>query len=222
MNQFKEDQLVMCGQVVDYVKDNEVAIAVSEVAAEQAAEVADFYEQVQGARGGTAKRTKELTEAAKTARTTLLALLPALLGPLSRIAGRLEDDDLLASATLTSKQLRKLRPLAFMGVTKSVLDSAARPDVVPELARQGLTAPVLKPLRDALTAFRTAQPAPRKTINERVAAGAALEDLVDALMVEVRQLDKDMEAFKLLNLRLYKGYRQARKLVTTGGEEERR
>ncbi|KAA9339754.1 hypothetical protein F0P96_03825 [Hymenobacter busanensis] len=152
---------------------------------------------------------------AKAAKKTLLELLPALLGPLSRIATRLQDNDLLASVTLTSKQLR---PLAFSGVVDSVLKSAARADVVPELAKQGLTATALKPLHAALEAFKTAQPATRKTINERMLAGAALEDLVDALMGEVRQLDADMKAFKLLNRALFDGYQQARKLVTTGGK----
>ncbi|SHJ49927.1 hypothetical protein SAMN02745146_3260 [Hymenobacter daecheongensis DSM 21074] len=217
MNKDKEDQLVMCGQVVDYVTENKDALAASEVAAEQADEVAEHYAQVEGARGGTAKRTKSLTADAKAAKKTLLELLPALLGPLSRIATRLQDNDLLASATLSSKQLRKLRPLAFVGVVDAVLASAARPDVVPELAKQGLTAKALQPLRDALATFKTAQPAARKTINERVVAGAALEELLDALMDEVRQLDADMKAFKLLDRELYNGYTQARKLVTTGG-----
>lgn len=144
-------------------------------------------------------------------------MLPALLGPLSSIATRLGDNGLLASATLTSKQLRKLRPLAFIGVAESVLKSAARPDVVPELAKQGLTAAALKPLHDALKVYKTAQPATRQTINERVLAGAALEELLAALMEEVRQLDADMKAFKLLNRALFDGYQQTRKLVTTGG-----
>jgi hypothetical protein len=179
--------------------------------------VADLYAQVEKGRGGTATRTNQLTEAAKTARATLLELLPALLGPLSRIAKKLADTTLLASVTLTSKQLRKLRPQGFLGVAKAVLDSAARADVAPELAKGGLTGPALKPLRDALTTFAKAQPAPRKTINERVLAGAALEDLLAELMEEVRELDEDMKAFKLLNPELYKGYRQARKIVDSGG-----
>lgn len=220
MKQYKEDQLVMCGQVVDYVTENKDAVAASEAAGEQAADVVALYARVAGARGGTAKRTKALSEEAKTARATLLELLPALLGPLARIAGRLEDDDLLASVTLTSKQLRKLRPLAFAGVVDSVLKSSARAEVVPELAKQGLKPATLQPLRDALAAFKKAAPAPRKTINERVVAGAALEDLLDALMVEIRELDADMKAFKLLDKELYAGYRQTRKLVTTGSRSE--
>ncbi|MCR5889738.1 hypothetical protein LRS06_18575 [Hymenobacter sp. J193] len=171
-----------------------------------------------GARGGTARRTNNLTADAKARKKELLELLPALLGPMSRIATRLQDHDLLASITLSSKQLRKLRPLAFVAVVNSVLTSAARTDVAAELSKQGLKPATLKPLRDALTAFQQAQPATRQTINERVVAGAALEDLVDDLMDEVRQLDADMKAFKLLNRPLYNGYQQARKLVDTGGK----
>ena len=217
MDQFKEDQLVMCGRVVDYLADNEGRVANSPMAAEQMAEVSTQYAKVDGARGGTAKRTKKLTEAAIAAQKELLDLLPALLGPLKRVATRLDDADLLASATLSGKQLRKLRPLAFMGVVGAVLGSAARADVAAELAKQGLTPKALTPLADALAAFRTALPATRKTIDERVLSGAALEDLVDELMVEVRTLDEDMQAFKLLDRKLYTGYTQARKIINSGG-----
>ena len=217
MNQEKEDQLVMCGRMVAYLAENDPAIAASEMAAAQAADVATLYGQVAGARGGTAKRTKLLTDAAKTARKELLDLLPGLVGPLGRVAARLGDADLQASAALTGKQLRKLRPLAFIGIVGAVLGSAARADVAPELAKQGLTPKALKPLAEALAAFRTAQPATRKTIDERVLSGAALEDLLDELMDEVRTLDEDMKAFKLLNRPLFDGYAQMRKIVNSGG-----
>lgn len=217
MDQFKEDQLVTCGKVVDYAAENADAIAASEIATEQVAVVTALYGKVSGARGGTAKRTKKLTAEAQAARTTLLDLLPALLGPFGRVAARLSDNDLLASVTLSGKQLRKLRPLAFIGVVGSVLGSAARADVAPELAKQGLTARALKPLADTLEAFRKAQPATRKTIDERVLSGAALEDLVNELMDEVRTLDEDMKAFKLIDRPLYDGYVQTRKIINSGG-----
>ena len=217
MEQYKEDQLVMCGRVVAYVAENADALGVSEIAAAQADEVTTLYHKVAGTRGGTAKRTQKLTEAAQTAKDTLLDLLPALLGPLNRVATRLADDDLKASVTLGTKQLRKLRPLAFTAVVGSVMGSAARADVAPELAKQGLTPKTLKPLADALEAFRTAQPAVRKTIDERVLSGAALEDLVDHLMDEVRALDEDMKAFKLLDRPIYDGYVQMRKIISSGG-----
>ncbi|MDO7873800.1 hypothetical protein Q5H93_03580 [Hymenobacter sp. ASUV-10] len=217
MDKFKEDQLVMCGRVVDYVTENADSIAASEIAAEQAAEVTKIYTKISGARGGTAKRTKKLTEAAETAHTTLLDLLPALLGPLGRVATRLGDDDLRAAVTLSGKQLRKLRPLAFIGVVGAVLGSAARADVAPELAKQGLSAAALKPLVKAHENFRTAQPATRKTIDERVLSGAALEDLLGELMDELRELDEDMKAFKLIDRPIYDGYVQMRKIIDSGG-----
>lgn len=217
MDKFKEDQLVMCGRVVDFVAENAEPIAESEVATEQAGKVTSIYNKISGARGGTAKRTKKLTEAAQTARKQLLDLLPALLGPMGRVATRLGDDDLRAAVTLSGKQLRKLRPLAFIGVVGSVLGSAARADVAPELAKQGLKPKALQPLVDAHAAFRTALPATRKTIDERVLSGAALEDLLDELMDELRELDEDMKAFKLIDRPIYDGYVQMRKIIDSGG-----
>ena len=48
-------------------------------------------------------------------------------------------------------------------------------------------------------------------------SGAALKELVDDLMGEVRELDEDMKAFKLLDRPLYDGYVQARKIINSGG-----
>ncbi|MBF9221992.1 hypothetical protein [Hymenobacter ruricola] len=217
MEQYKEDQLVMVGRTVAYLTENEASIAESEVADAQAKDVVALYTKVAGARGGTAKRTKKLTEAALAARATVLDLLPGLLGPLGRVAARLDDTDLQASVTLSNKQLRKLRPLAFQGEVGAVLGSAARADVVPELAKQGLQAKHLKPLAAALDAFRTALPAARKSIDERVLSGAALEDLLADLMEEVRTLDEDMKAFKLIDRPLYDGYVQMRMILDSGG-----
>ena len=62
---------------------------------------------------------------------------------------------------------------------------------------------------------------PRKSIDERVLSGAALEDLVDDLMDEVRTLDEDMKAFKLLDRPLFDGYEQMRKIIDSGGGRRR-
>ncbi len=137
--------------------------------------------------------------------------------PLGQLATQLADTDLQPVEALSSKQMRKLRPLAFTGIVSAVLGSAARADVAPELAKQDLTPKALKPLADALDACRTAQPAPRKSIDERVLSGAALRDLVEDLMVEVRALDEDMLVFKLLDRPLYDGYVQMRKIISSGG-----
>lgn len=217
MERYKEDQLAMCGRVADYLAKHEADLAASEVAAQQAADVQAFYAQVAQARSGTARRTEELTAAAQAAQQTIYELLPALLGPLKRVAVRLGNADLQAAVTLGGKQLRKLRPVPFASVVGAIMASAARPDVAPELAKQGLTAKALQPLTDALATFRTAQPAVRQTINERAVSGAALEDLLADLMDELRDLDEDMKAFKLLDRPLFDGYTQVRKIISAGG-----
>lgn len=118
----------MRGHVIAFVAESEAVLALSEMAAAQATAATALYEEVAAARGGTAKRTNALSAAARAARTELLNLLPALLGPLARVVTRLADVDLQAAAMLSGRQLRKLRPLAFIGVVGSVLSSAAQPD----------------------------------------------------------------------------------------------
>ncbi|MBC7448946.1 MAG: hypothetical protein H7330_12895 [Hymenobacteraceae bacterium] len=217
MRQEKEDQLVTSSRVVDFLAENQAELAVNEAAKEQMAVVQGIYTKVSGAHGVAAKATKLLTKAGKAAKTVVLDLIPALLGPLAMVAEKLEDNDLLASVTLSSRQLRKLRPLAFLGVVKTVLGLSGRTDVKPGLAKRGLNATTLKPLHDALTAYEKAQPAPRKAIDSRTLASATLETLVDGLMDELRRLDQEMKAFKLLNRPLYDGYVQMRKIINSGG-----
>ena len=105
----------------------------------------------------------------------------------------------------------------MLGILKGLLATAAQPAVADNLVTgYKLTAKKLQPLRDAVEAFRGAQPQPRKTIDERVRAGEKLEGLVDSLMKEVRDLDEDMKAFVLLDGELYGDYLQVRKIIDTG------
>lgn len=217
MRKREEDQLASVSRTVDFLIENAAEVAVSEAAAEQSVTVQTCYAKISGARGGAVKTTKRLTKEAKTAHALVLDLIPGLLGPMRRVATDLDDNDLLASVTLSNKQLRKLRPLAFIGVVGSVLSSAAREDVAKGLAKHALTATAIKPLVDAHQAFVKAQPAPRKTIDERLLAGATLSDLLADMMDELRDLDEAMKAFKLINRPIYDGYVQMRKIINTGG-----
>ena len=212
-----EDQLVMVGRVVDFGSENAGEMAVSEAAQAQWGVVTGLYNQLSGSRGTVAKRTKSLTAEGKAAKTELIDFLPGLLGPLSRVATELEDNDLLASVTLTSKQLRKLRPLALLGVAGAVLGHTKRPEVAAGLAKRGLREATLQPLVTALERFRVAQPATRKTIDERTLAAGKLEELLGRLMDELRELDQEMKAFKLIDRAIYDGYQQMRKIINSGG-----
>ena len=216
MEKINADRLVMVGRVADYLTAHAVGLAASDIASTQAGQVIRSYAQVSAAQGSAVRRTKTLTADGQQAKATLLDLLPALLGPLSRIATRTQDHDLLATATLSGKQLRKLRPQALLSVATAVLDSTTRPDLAAELAKQGLSAGALHPLQTALDAFRTARPAPRQAIDARVLANASLATQLGDLLDSLRELDQDMKAFKLLDRPLYEGYLQARKLLNSG------
>ena len=58
-----------------------------------------------------------------------------------------------------------------------------------------------------------------KTINERALSGAALEELLAALLDELRELDEDLKAFKLLSSPFCEGYTQAGNGGKSGKEE---
>ncbi len=51
---------------------------------------------------------------------------------------------------------------------------------------------------------------------------AALENLLATLINEVRTLDEDMKAFKLLDRPLYDNYVQVRKIISPGAAAARR
>ena len=217
MDQDREDQLAMSSRTSAFLRVRVADIAASPNAAAQATVVTDMYATMAGARGGAAKRTKELSRAARTARKHVMAVLPGLLGPLTRVATKLGDTTVLASATLTQSQLRGYRPLPFLGVMEGILKMTAQPAIAAGLKDgYGLTVAKLQPVRDAVQAFRDAQPKPRRTIDERVRAGEKLEGLVDTLMQEIRDLDEDMKGFILLDAELYGDYLQARKIINTG------
>ena len=217
MRKIQEDRLVTAGRVVDYLAENQPDLADNEAVSDQVAAVTAAYAKMSGAHGQAIKTTKPLTKEGRAAKAQVIDLLPALLGPMGRVAETLNDNDLLASVTLSGKQLRKLRPLAFLAVTNAMLGLATRPDVATGIARYGLKATTLQPLHAAVAALQQAMPAPRKAIDTRVLAVGNLENLMADLMDALRDLDQDMKVFKLLDRALYDGYLQMRKIINSGG-----
>ena len=200
--------------LVQFLADNTVAIGASPVAATEAADIAPAYARLQTAVGQAPLSTTANTRRATDARTALLAALPALLGPLRSAATKAYDADLLARATLSARQLRKLRPEELRDVSATFFEAAdTRAD---EMAGYGLTAPVLAQLRALHTAFAATVRTTATLIDQRSQGNQSIDELLQALMQQVYELDKPMEVFRVLNPELHSGYKRARRVGKAG------
>jgi hypothetical protein len=215
MDAREEKQYAMTTVLVKFLADNAAAIGVSQVAAAEAADIAPAYERLTQAVGTAPLSTTANTGQATDARTALLAALPALLGPLRSVATKAKDAGLLARATLSARQLRKLRPEELRDVSKAFFEAADAH--AQELGAYGLTAPVLAQLRALHTAFAPTVRSTASLIDQRSQGNEAASDLLRDLMQQVYELDKPMEVFRFLNSTLYAGYKRARRVGSTGG-----
>lgn len=215
MNDREEKQYAMTTVLVKFVADQAAAIGTSEVAATEAADLAPAYERLTAAVGAGALSTTAGTQQAADLRLDLLQVLPALLGPLRAIATKTNDADLLARATLSSSQLRKLKPEALRDVTASLFKSAA--DHAAALMPYAITKPVLAQLQGRQTAFAATVRGTSARIDQRSQGNDTAVDLLRALMQQVYELDKPMEVFRLLNPTLHSAYKKARRVGSTGG-----
>ncbi|GAB3575065.1 hypothetical protein GCM10027345_09860 [Hymenobacter daeguensis] len=202
--------------LVKFIADNAAGLAVSGVAAAEAADVAPAYERLTDAVGRAAVDTKPVTGQAATAQAALAAALPALLGPLRSIATKTQDADLLARTTLSAAQLSKMRPEELRDVSKALFDVADAH--AKELAAYGLTAPVLAQLRALHTAFVPTVRSTASLIDQRGQGNQSIDELLLALMQQVYELDKPMEVFRFLNPSLYAAYKRARYVGKRGGK----
>ena len=215
MDAREEKQYAMTTVLVKFVDDNTPAIGVSAEAGTEAADIAPAYATLTAAVGTAPLSTLTSTAQATTARAELLDALPALLGPLRSVATKAKDTVLLAHATLSAGQLRKMQPEELRDVSKALFDAAdAR---VKELAPYALTAPVLAQLRALHTAFAATVRGTASLIDQRSEGNKSASDLLSELMQQVYELDKPMEVFRFLNKPLYRAYKKARRVGKTGG-----
>ena len=157
------------------------------------------------------------TQQAGTARTELLAVLPALLGPLRSIATKTRDTALLSRATLGSAQLRKMKPEELRDVVAALFADAD--GHAKALAPYALTKPVLDQLRARQTVFATTVRGTSALIDQRSQGNQSTSDLLRVLMQQVYELDKPMEVFRVLNPALHSAYKRARRVGSTGGSK---
>ena len=92
-----------------------------------------------------------MTKDARTARRVLLKLLPVIQGPLRSIATKSKDTDLLARATLSSRQLRTMKPEELRDVSAALFDAADAN--LAGLARYALTGPYPDPATGEAAGF---------------------------------------------------------------------
>ena len=98
------------------------------MAATEAADIAPAYQLLAAAVGDASLSTAASTPHATDARAELLAVLPALLGPLRAIVTKTNYTALLALATLSGTQLRKMKPEELRDAVKELFtDALARP-----------------------------------------------------------------------------------------------
>ncbi|WP_035557470.1 hypothetical protein [Hymenobacter sp. IS2118] len=214
MDAREDKQYAMTTVLVAFIAENAAAIGASEVAAAEAADIAPAYQRLTTAVGAAPLNTKPTTEQATTARAALLGALPALLGPLRSIATKTADTALLARATLSKGQLRKMKPEELRDVSKALFDAADAQAAA--LLPYALTAPVLAQLRALHAAFAATVRSTSVLIDQRSQGNETTSELLRALMQQVYELDKPMEVFRLLNPALFGGYQRARRVGSAG------
>jgi len=215
MDAREDNQYAMTTVLVKFIADNTAAIGASAVAAAEAADVAPAYQRLTAAVGTAPLSTLATTRQATDARLDLLAGLPALLGPLRSIATKTNDTALLARATLSSSQLRKMKPEELRDVSKSLFDDADGHAAA--LVPYALTAAVLANLRQLQTAFAATVRGTSVLIDQRSGGNQSATDLLRELMQQVYELDKPMDVFRFLNKPLYRAYKKARRVGKVGG-----
>ena len=216
MDAREDKQYAMTTVLVKFIADNEKAIGTSAVAAAEAADIAPAYQQLTAAVGAAPLSTLASTQQATDLRAELLDVLPALLGPLRSIATKTTDTALLARATLSSTQLRAMKPEELRDVSKSLFDDAD--GHAQALAPYALTAPVLAQLRGKQLAFAATVRGTAALIDHRSEGNQSASDLLVALMQQVYELDKPMQVFRLLDKPLYRAYKKARRVGRVGGK----
>ena len=205
----------MAGEVDTLLSERAEALAPSTVALQEAADVRAAYAVLGKKLGGAASATQEVTETAGTQRVELERLLPALTGPLQSHARKTNNTDLLAAATLRSKQLEKMRPPQLRDLVGSLLGHATTHAAA--LVPYGFTAAVRTRFDAALAAFAGTVGATQSLIDKRQGANRSADELLLDLMQQLYELDQPMEIFRALDPDLHRAYRLARRVGKSGG-----
>jgi hypothetical protein len=199
-------------------------LSASEAATAEAADVRKAFGLLKPSVGQGTTSTTENTQDAGLAETKLLDVLPALLGSLRSVARKmpLTDDDrpaLLARATISRKQLEKLRPAPLRDVVKHLLQDATTYKT--QLLKYGYGEAVHGIVTKAYDNFAATIGTTRTLQKDNQSNTRSTTDLLKDFMKQCYELDDAMEIFRVLDKPLYQDYRAARKVGKSGGGKKK-
>ena len=219
MDKEQENQYRMGGQLTAFLTAQADRLKPSPAAVAEAADVQAAYAKVEGSIGQGTTRTTANTRTADTLQATVLKVLPALLGPLRSVARKLPDATesaaLLARATVTAKQLDKLRPAPLRDVVKHLLADGLAYKT--PLLRYGYTPAVHAVITGHFDAFAQTVGTTRTLISTSKGTHASTDDLLLDLMKQCYELDDAMNIFRVLDADLHRDYLTARRVGKSGG-----
>lgn len=215
MHSFRADQFKMMGVLAPWLAANQAAIGKSKIAAKEAADVLAGLPAVQAKAGLTATETKKVTARRTKQQKSFETQLLALLGPLQIIATAANDMDFLGLVTIGRTTFRRLRPELQAGVGQQVLAKAKAN--AKALEDHAIDADYLKNAQTQADTFQQGLPATQSLLDARKNANATYEEVHEAEMGQIYELDKAMSVFEAVNPELYKGYKSARALLNSAG-----
>lgn len=215
MHSFRADQFRMMGVLAPWLTANQSAIAKSKMAAKEAADVTAGLPAVQAKAGLTATETKKVTERRTQQRKAFETQLLALLGPLQMVATKANDMDFLGLVTIGRTTFKELRPELQAGVGQQVLAKAQAN--AKKLEDYAIDADFLTQAQTLTDTFQQGLPATQSLLDARQNANATYEEVHEAQMTQIYELDKAMSVFEAVNPELFKGYKSARALLDSAG-----
>ena len=215
MHSFRADQFRMMGVLSPWLSANLPAIGKSKMAAKEAADVLAGLPAVQTKAGLTATETKTVTERRTKQRKAFETHILAMLGPLQMVATKTNDMDFLGLVTIGRTTFREMRPELQAGVGKQVLAKAEANQAA--LADYAIDADYLTEAKTMADTFQKGLPETQSLLDARQNANATYEEVHEAQMTQIYELDKAMSIFETINPELFNGYKSARALVDSAG-----
>ena len=219
MDKEQQNQYRMGGQLVPFLTAQASRLTPSPAAVAEAADVQTAYAKIQASLGQGVISTTTNTSTAETLQAQLLKVLPALLGSLRAVARKLPDavagTALLARATISAKQLDKLRPAPLRDVVQHLLADAVTYKA--PLKNYGYTDAVHTIISGHFDAFAKTVGTTRTLLNTSKGTHDTTDDLLKDFMKQCYELDDAMNIFRVLDADLYRDYLTARRVGKSGG-----